>query len=166
MNIESAKIAIDKMASFLPEHILNDVYKDHDATAEVLAQDENRVVFSIVYHDKTDKRILSVTVKRHSVDVHYNGNMQVFSHRIDESFFNDVVNVLSDVQPNQDAESDNMKQNKYVYLNVLQGNYGFGYEDLTASESYAEVKKDLKAYRQNDPRSYRIIKRREVNPAN
>lgn len=58
-----------------------------------------------------------------------------------------------------------MKTNKYIYLNVLQGNYGFGYDDLTASESYAEVKKDLKAYRQNDPRSYRIIKRREINPA-
>lgn len=58
-----------------------------------------------------------------------------------------------------------MKTNKYIYLNVLQGNYGFGYEDLTASENYAEVKKDLKAYRENDPRSYRIIKRREVNPA-
>ena len=58
-----------------------------------------------------------------------------------------------------------MNINKYIYLNVLQGNYGFGYEDLTASENYAEVKKDLKAYRENDPRSYRIIKRREVNPA-
>lgn len=58
-----------------------------------------------------------------------------------------------------------MKTNKYIYLNVLQGNYGFGYEDLTASESYYEVKKDLRAYRGNDPRSYRIIKRREVNPA-
>lgn len=58
-----------------------------------------------------------------------------------------------------------MKTNKYIYLNVLQGNYGFGYEDLTASEIYAEVKKDLRAYRENDPRSYRIIKRREVNLA-
>lgn len=58
-----------------------------------------------------------------------------------------------------------MKTNKYIYLNVLQGNYGFGYEDLTSSVKYAEVKKDLKAYRENDPRSYRIIKRREVNPA-
>ena len=58
-----------------------------------------------------------------------------------------------------------MKTNKYIYLNVLQGNYGFGYEDLTASESYSEVKTHLKAYRENDPRSYRIIKRREVNPA-
>lgn len=58
-----------------------------------------------------------------------------------------------------------MKTNKYIYLNVLQGNYGYGYEDLTASESYSEVKKDLKDYRENDPRSYRIIKRREMNPA-
>lgn len=58
-----------------------------------------------------------------------------------------------------------MNTNKYIYLNVLQGNYGFGYEDLAASESYSEVKKDLKAYRENDPRAYRIIKRREINPA-
>lgn len=58
-----------------------------------------------------------------------------------------------------------MKTNKYIYLNVLQGNYGFGFEDLTASESYSEVKRDLKDYRENDPRPYRIIKRRELNPA-
>lgn len=58
-----------------------------------------------------------------------------------------------------------MKVNKYIYLNVLQGNYGFGFEDLTASESYKEIKQDLKAYRENDSRTYRIIKRREINPA-
>ena len=58
-----------------------------------------------------------------------------------------------------------MKTNKYIYLNVLQGNYGFGFEDLTASESYSEVKRDLKDYRENDPRPYRIINRRELNPA-
>lgn len=58
------------------------------------------------------------------------------------------------------------KQNKYTYLNVLQGQYGFGWEDLTASESYAEVKRDLKDYRSNEGGSYRIIKRRELNTNN
>ena len=57
-----------------------------------------------------------------------------------------------------------MKTNKYIYLNVLQGNYGYGWDDLTASESYVEVKKDLKAYRENEGGLYRIIKRREINP--
>lgn len=55
------------------------------------------------------------------------------------------------------------KQNKYTYLTVLQGNYGCGWEDLTASESYAEVKRDLKDYRLNEGGTYRIIKRRELN---
>ena len=58
-----------------------------------------------------------------------------------------------------------MNTNKYIYLNVLQGNYGYGFEDLTASESYREVKKDLKAYRENEFGLYRIIKRREINSA-
>lgn len=58
-----------------------------------------------------------------------------------------------------------MKVNKYIYLNVLQGNYGFGFEDLTASENYKEIKQDLKDYRQNEHGLYRIIKRRVINPA-
>ena len=55
------------------------------------------------------------------------------------------------------------KQNKYVYLHVLQGYYSYGWEDLTASESYIEVKQDLKDYRINEGGRYRIIKRRELN---
>lgn len=110
MNIELAKIAIDKMAFFIPEDVLSDLYKDHDATAEILAQDESRTVFSIVYHDKKDKRILSVTVKHNEINVHYNGTMQVFSHRIDESFYNDVLNVLFDVQAIQPVESNQAEE--------------------------------------------------------
>ena len=53
-------------------------------------------------------------------------------------------------------------KNKYCYLFVLQGNYGQGFEDLTASENYKEVKTDLKAYRENEGGNYRIIKRREL----
>ena len=55
------------------------------------------------------------------------------------------------------------KQNKYIYLNVLQGYYSYGWEDLTASESYREVKQDLEAYRENEGGKYRIIQRRELN---
>lgn len=57
-----------------------------------------------------------------------------------------------------------MKVNKYLYLIVLQGDYGYGWEDLTASESYAEVKSNLKDYKINEGGNYRIIKRRELNP--
>lgn len=54
-------------------------------------------------------------------------------------------------------------KNKYTYLHVLQGNYGYGHgwEDLTTSEDRSEVKQDLKAYKENEGGRYRIIHRRE-----
>jgi len=58
------------------------------------------------------------------------------------------------------------RQNKYVYLYVVQGNYGYGHgwEDLTASTIYKEARNDLKAYRVNSPEGrYRLIQRRELN---
>ena len=57
--------------------------------------------------------------------------------------------------------------NKYSYLYVLQGNYGYGhdYEDLTAAESYKEIRQNLKEYRENEVGNYRVIKRRELNEA-
>jgi hypothetical protein len=58
--------------------------------------------------------------------------------------------------------------NKYDYLYVLQGNYSYGWEDLTAAEQTLDgrkqIKNDLKAYRENEGGNYRIIKRRELNP--
>lgn len=58
-----------------------------------------------------------------------------------------------------------MKINKYLYYYVLQGNYGYGWEALTQSENYNEIKNDLKAYRKNEGGCYRIISRRELNKA-
>lgn len=52
--------------------------------------------------------------------------------------------------------------NKYDYLFVLQGNYGLGWEDLTASEYRREVRRDLKDYTENEGGHYRIIHRREL----
>ena len=56
--------------------------------------------------------------------------------------------------------------NKYLYLFVVQGAYGYGWEDLTASESYKAAIADLRDYRKNDSYAIglRIIKRRELNP--
>lgn len=56
-----------------------------------------------------------------------------------------------------------MKQNKYKYLFVLQANYGYGWDDLTSSENYAEIKQDYKDYRNNDTAPLRIINRRVLN---
>jgi hypothetical protein len=54
------------------------------------------------------------------------------------------------------------KPTKYTYLHVLQGNYGYGHgwEDLTAEESYSEIRARLKEYRENEGGTYRLIKRR------
>jgi hypothetical protein len=58
------------------------------------------------------------------------------------------------------------KINKYIYLFVVQGNYGsYGWEDLTQFENYKEAREDLKSYRQNETGiPHRMIKRRELNP--
>lgn len=52
------------------------------------------------------------------------------------------------------------RENKYEYLFVVQGNYGYGWEDLIASEDEQEANNDLKAYRENDPAPTRLINRR------
>ena len=59
-----------------------------------------------------------------------------------------------------------MRVNKYLYLYVLQGNYGYGhgFEDLCSSESWREIRDNLKDYRTNEGGWYRIIERREPNP--
>ena len=62
--------------------------------------------------------------------------------------------------------------NKYEYLKVIQKNYGFGFEDLTAyavnSQGYGarqEILNDLKAYRENEGGFFRVIFRREIKEA-
>lgn len=58
------------------------------------------------------------------------------------------------------------KATKYVYLKIVQGNYGFGWEDLTASENTREARANLREYRQNEPGyAYRLISRREPREA-
>lgn len=64
---------------------------------------------------------------------------------------------------------DTMRQRKFDYLYVLQGDYGYGHgwEDL-AAEDEAEpgarqrIRQTRKEYRDNEGGSYRIIQRREV----
>ena len=59
--------------------------------------------------------------------------------------------------------------NKFNYLYVLQGDYGYGHwDDLTAAEKtfkgWKEVKADKKCYVENEGGRQRIIERRELNP--
>ena len=51
-----------------------------------------------------------------------------------------------------------MSTNKYEYLWIVQGYYQ-KWEDLTAG-NYKEAKEDLKAYRENEKGTFRVIQRR------
>ena len=56
------------------------------------------------------------------------------------------------------------KKNKYTYLIVTQGWYGYGWEDETAETDYKEARTRLKEYRENMPKyPHRNIRRRELN---
>jgi len=58
------------------------------------------------------------------------------------------------------------KQNKYLYLFVIQGLYYGTWEDETAEETWREARQRLREYRENMPEyPHRTIKRREINPA-
>ena len=52
--------------------------------------------------------------------------------------------------------------NKYEYNKYVQGNFGFGWEDVCCESDPKEAKQRLKEYRENDPRhAYRVISRRD-----
>lgn len=62
------------------------------------------------------------------------------------------------------------KQNKYSYLTILQGNYGYGWDDLMLWDNnkddlvFRSSREHLNWYRQNENNvSHRIIERRELN---
>jgi len=63
---------------------------------------------------------------------------------------------------------------RYTYYRVIQGNYGYGWDDEDYHEcgsdfhprDYKAFKENLKAYRENGGGTYRVIKRRELNNAN
>lgn len=63
--------------------------------------------------------------------------------------------------------------NKYTYYKVIQGNYGYGWDDedfhacdstgfIKDSQARQLCKDNLKAYRENGGGVYRVIKRREA----
>lgn len=57
-----------------------------------------------------------------------------------------------------------MRINKWLYFYVLQGDYGHGWEDLTAGTG-AEVTQSRREYVANEAGRYRIVSRKEPNPA-
>ena len=57
------------------------------------------------------------------------------------------------------------KQTKYSYVKVIQGNFGYGWEDVSEydKQEFATVKNDLKEYRLSNTGAYRVIDRRVLN---
>ena len=58
-----------------------------------------------------------------------------------------------------------VKQNKYSYVKVIQGNYGYGWEDVSEydKKEFSMVRHDLKEYRLSNTGAYRVINRRVLN---
>ena len=58
-----------------------------------------------------------------------------------------------------------VKQNKYSYVKVIQGNYGYGWEDVSQydKQEYSLARQDLKEYRLSATGAYRVIDRRVIN---
>ena len=62
---------------------------------------------------------------------------------------------------------------KYSYIKVIQGNYGYGWDDVSTYACRSEggmtkqerrlLQHDLKEYRASGSGTYRVIKRRELN---
>ena len=57
------------------------------------------------------------------------------------------------------------KVNKYSYVKVIQGNFGYGWEDVSLydKQDFSLVKNDLKEYRLSNTGAYRVIDRRILN---
>ena len=57
------------------------------------------------------------------------------------------------------------KQTKYRYVKVIQGNFGYGWEDVSEydRQDFSTVKNDLKEYRLSNTGTYRAINRRVLN---
>ena len=58
-----------------------------------------------------------------------------------------------------------VKQTKYKYVKVIQGYFGYGWEDVSEYDKadFYAVKNDLKEYRLSNTGAYRVIDRRVLN---
>lgn len=53
-----------------------------------------------------------------------------------------------------------IRKTKDIY--ILQGNYGYGWDDLTIESTYKEAKEQKATYDHNENIAHRIIKKREA----
>ena len=53
-----------------------------------------------------------------------------------------------------------MRERKYDYEYIVQGNYGYGWDDLTAHDTRAAARAERKVYDANESTPHRVIARR------
>ena len=67
------------------------------------------------------------------------------------------------------ADGSTMRSNPRVSKThvefIIQGNYGYGWDDENTEETLTDAKRSLREYRENGPGSYRLIRRRVKNDA-
>ena len=85
-----------------------------------------------------------------------------FGWRDDESgtyYSPNHIRKYHDVEVTETDPNYKPKRTRQEY--IVQGNYGYGWDDLTTSDSYGEAKQDLKDYRENEKNAtHRLITRR------
>ena len=77
--------------------------------------------------------------------------------------------VVAKIDEDREELINESSTSKFKTVSVLQGNYGYGWDDLCYyednAEGWKEQKDDIKTYRENEPEaSFRIITRKEPNP--
>ena len=60
--------------------------------------------------------------------------------------------------------SGDKKETKYIFEHIVQGNYGYGWEDLTAHNIRRDALNEKKVYDNNENYPHRVISRRVLNP--
>lgn len=60
--------------------------------------------------------------------------------------------------------SGNKKETKYIFEHIVQGNYGYGWEDLTTHNIRRDAVNEKKVYDNNENYPHRVISRRVLNP--
>jgi hypothetical protein len=54
---------------------------------------------------------------------------------------------------------------RYVYEYMIQGNYGYGWDDLVSEDNMSDARTQLACYRENERSArHRVVTRRTLNP--
>lgn len=148
------KLTTDSLLSTFRDQIDNDIWYELPFCYDPFWQSKNNIEEGRSIPRNATK--IKVGGKEFTKDGDWVDDSRVHvSPRDIKRFYGDDVEVL---------ETDpNYKSKRTKEVKVLQGNYGYGWDDLVEyeKEDYAELKQDLKSYRENEKgASFRVVTRR------